>query len=449
MPQVLRTENDVENPHLARLYNRGITRGLNFYTKVQGSRVAGISILCEGARFDGDTACDGIIQVLYRGFVIPEFDSSGQRNWRFHDGRMTSIPDFNTVTANSSNNTFTSNSHNLSNNDVVKIIAEAPASQNPAVPGGLTEEKVKYYVISATTNTFKLSSTLGGSEINLTSNGSGTLRVYRANKGFDDAEQGRPEFFPNFNFTLSGICYIEWRLPERFGTEEDNPTEWEFILDGKQVKDITHSNEVLSFNTNAIKSTNNALISLDFYVNDAKMPLTYQHLGQTIPRFKGSSWTRFRDICDAQIPWSGGNNVQGVLVFATSSNFDINASNGSLYKSVSSSLAVAASESFANTILDSSIEVSVDVGQISVGYSTSNSASQNPNYAIRCDVDGKLYFVEGASVSAVGTWAQGDKIKVTLENRVFKAYQNEVPITNAPARVAPSASLYGIVYGGS
>jgi hypothetical protein len=74
-------------------------------------------------------------------------------------------------TADSSTDTITSTSHGYVNGTPVLV-----ESQGGSLPGGLSADTT-YYVINATTNTFKLSATLGGSAIDLTSNGTGRLRV--------------------------------------------------------------------------------------------------------------------------------------------------------------------------------------------------------------------------------------------------------------------------------
>lgn len=62
---------------------------------------------------------------------------------------------------------FTSNGHGLVNGDQITVTTAT------ALPAGMSLTTV-YYVISATTNTFKLSTTKGGSSINITDNGTGT-----------------------------------------------------------------------------------------------------------------------------------------------------------------------------------------------------------------------------------------------------------------------------------
>jgi hypothetical protein len=73
-----------------------------------------------------------------------------------------------------SDDTFTSASHGLSNGEAVRVEAELPSD---LLPGGLSTSTT-YYVIGATTNTYQLSATVGGSAVNITSDGTGAVRRY-------------------------------------------------------------------------------------------------------------------------------------------------------------------------------------------------------------------------------------------------------------------------------
>lgn len=70
--------------------------------------------------------------------------------------------------------TFTLASHGLTNGSGVRVYSEAT---NAGLPAGLSD-LLYYYVVNAATDTFQLSTTLGGSAVPLTSNGTGNLVVY-------------------------------------------------------------------------------------------------------------------------------------------------------------------------------------------------------------------------------------------------------------------------------
>jgi len=76
--------------------------------------------------------------------------------------------DGSTFTADSTTETLTSNGHNLTNGDQVYFTNAAGA-----LPGGISLS-INYYVVGKTTNTFQISTTSGGSALDITSNGSGT-----------------------------------------------------------------------------------------------------------------------------------------------------------------------------------------------------------------------------------------------------------------------------------
>jgi hypothetical protein len=67
--------------------------------------------------------------------------------------------------------TLTSNAHGLANNTLVGVYATTTMPA-PLIAGSM------YYVVNATTNNFKVSLTLGGAAIDLTTTGSGTLTYY-------------------------------------------------------------------------------------------------------------------------------------------------------------------------------------------------------------------------------------------------------------------------------
>ena len=71
------------------------------------------------------------------------------------------------VSANSGTDTFTASSHGLSNNQVLYFVTAG------SLPGNVSAA-TKYYVVNAATNTFQISTTSGGSVLDISSNGSGT-----------------------------------------------------------------------------------------------------------------------------------------------------------------------------------------------------------------------------------------------------------------------------------
>ncbi len=81
MPFTLRKENDSENPTLAVPYGHQITLGRLVYYDKENGRTKFISILGQGVM-------DGIDRVYMAGDIITEFDASGNRQWMFHPGTL-------------------------------------------------------------------------------------------------------------------------------------------------------------------------------------------------------------------------------------------------------------------------------------------------------------------------------------------------------------------------
>ena len=93
-----------------------------------------------------------------------------------------------TVTADATANTLTKNSHGLANTTPVMIMSDT------TIPAPLAADTV-YYVVSTATNTFQLASVSGGTAIDLTDAGSGTVEVYTgAGATLGDAGNPLPVF---------------------------------------------------------------------------------------------------------------------------------------------------------------------------------------------------------------------------------------------------------------
>jgi microcystin-dependent protein len=80
--------------------------------------------------------------------------------------------DYNEFTADSGTDFLTDTDHGLENGDIVLL-----SSVDDDLPDGLVANTI-YYVVNKTTNTFQLSLTSGGSAVDLSDNGSGTLHYH-------------------------------------------------------------------------------------------------------------------------------------------------------------------------------------------------------------------------------------------------------------------------------
>lgn len=285
MPFVLRKTKDESNPLLPDAWGVQQTVGRLVYWFYQGGRTYFLILFCRGGKY----GCDGLNFVRYKGVPIPEFQAGhtgdeAYRNWRLHRGTVTKqivVKDF---TANNTTDIFTSNAHGYVANTPVRM-----RSLGGALPAGLTAD-TKYWVINPTTNTYQLSSTDPATTTTLatfTTDGSGILKVWKADAGFDDPEQGRPQFFPELNLTFSNICYIEGMIPAAQSADEE-PTDFQFSLRCRRIADYDVNGTYLTNNFSA----NNARVFADILINELKRPLTRNHW---------SSWFNFKQSCDTTI----------------------------------------------------------------------------------------------------------------------------------------------------
>lgn len=110
-----------------------------------------------------------------------------------------------TFTADDSTDTYTASAHGLSDGTPVTV------SASTSLPTGLSANTT-YYVITSTTNTFQLSATYGGSAIDISSTGTGTLTVHvgesssndRYKNGLFFSKTDEPEAVPLVNFFTVG-----------------------------------------------------------------------------------------------------------------------------------------------------------------------------------------------------------------------------------------------------
>ncbi|MBX3267106.1 MAG: hypothetical protein KF831_10400 [Acidobacteria bacterium] len=146
----------------------------------------------------------GPVGVWYAGFNRPA------AKYRFYPGKFVADPDFKTFTANSATDVITCTAHGYSNGDmIIHLGGDLPA---PIVAGQI------YYVRDVTTDTYKIAETSGGAAINLTTNGSGTLTVFR-----NDPEQGiDPIFLQDHNHSNTAWIRVECPSGSEVGIPDAN-----------------------------------------------------------------------------------------------------------------------------------------------------------------------------------------------------------------------------------
>lgn len=125
--------------------------------------------------------------------------------------------------------------------------------------------------------------------------------------GYADPVQGRPEFFPEVDFTFSGRSYVEVLLPEELsGEEEDEPGEFEIFMRGLRV--MTYSLDALGRlkEEGPVFSANNSYVGIYLLREGGRLPLSRFH------RWAGS-WIDYRDVCDEVLSWDSGADYYGLV----------------------------------------------------------------------------------------------------------------------------------------
>ncbi len=142
----------------------------------------------------------GIIGAWFRGVNRPT------TKFKFYPGKQTPNPTIKTFTADSSTDTLTSTAHGYANGTQVFFTGSLPV---PILSNTI------YYVVNTATNTFQVAVTIGGSTIDLTSNGSGTLSVWA-----NDTTQGIDEIFSQ-DTSHSNTAWVRFECPS--GSESGIP----------------------------------------------------------------------------------------------------------------------------------------------------------------------------------------------------------------------------------
>lgn len=113
--------------------------------------------------------------------------------------------------------------------------------------------------------------------------------------GFTDSIQGRPTFFPELEFTFSGMAYIEVLLPEeRSADDGSEPSGMKFMVRGRKVQDYTVSFGNLVPSGVPVWSANNALVAADIITSFMGLPTS---------RIDGASWLAFKTRCSGILSW--------------------------------------------------------------------------------------------------------------------------------------------------
>lgn len=190
----------------------------------------------------------------------------------FHPGTQTAVPTLKTFTADNTTNVITSTAHGLNDGD--EIIMQ---------PGDLpapTAVDIVYFVRDKTTDTFKIALTSGGTAIDLTTNGSGTLQ-FRIN---DDPQAVDTVF--SSDSPHSGNAWIRAELASGLGdadTKATPPDNLSGIFRTTQVADYDDTGAQTGF----AYSTNPARQVADLILRLGERPTS---------RIDWDYWTAWRDF---------------------------------------------------------------------------------------------------------------------------------------------------------
>jgi hypothetical protein len=338
---------------------------------------------------------------------------------------------------------LTGGTSTLSRPSEVALVAGVDPTPSP-YPAGVAQHK-KLYVVNSSGNNIKVALSPGGVAVNWTSSQYllDNLKVYSANAGFFDPIQGRPEFFPNLNFTFSGIAYLEVNLPAEMSEIEEEPTKFKIYVRGKRLQNYDSTGLLadstgVAYNPLALPaqtkffSANNALVAMDIILNYMKVDKT---------RIDWPSWVAFRNHCDEQITWnSGSTEVLGNPAFT----FDdvVSPSLGVITKSTGTSAWDASALTSQSTNSLENIAVGgvlrgTGLLQLEIGLTRSATPPAslhhaNRLYSIHVDTSlggfGRLKVYEGASSTPIYEqltyMSEGDVFKIEVIGNSVNFYRN-------------------------
>lgn len=418
----LRDDQTQDNPFAARLYGLGITQGRLALYDYNGSQTTLISILAQGSRFRGDLPCSQAIRVLYSGFDLAEFDSLGNKQWRFHQGKVTTPPVYYPLdSVDTTANTIHRVAHPYLTGDLIAFHGRGVDAKAPAP----VIHNVQYMAYKVDADNYKVLAQSSGTPdlantVDLLDAGTNLDRVfsYKADAFYWDADQGRPEFFPTLNFTFAGLSYIEVRLPVDLSNGTDEPTNLKILMEGKLLQEITLSGGQIVFDTPITAEPNNALVAIDALHYDQGINLT---------RF-GQSWVDWRDRCDEIIDWVGGNDAPqepAVLNMFTHMSFD--ADNNILTKTGGTDGTMDRALTDVINADNASCEFTYTGGDLVTCYFTDQSPPTTHKHGINIEFD-TLSYNNNDVLSDITGVAISDKIRISYESGQLVIYKNSIPM---------------------
>lgn len=254
---------ETQNLFLAVAYGKHVVTGHLAKSNVSGaSGTHTITVQQMLGRGEWD-ACEGL---WFRGLQIDP------TKYVFRRGKQTAATVLKTFTASSATDTITCTGHGYANGDQVIIeIGGTP-------PSPLLARRI-YYVRDVTTNTFKLALTSGGAAIDLTTNGTGTLQIFR-----NDPDQGFDILFTE-DTPHSCVAWVRAELPQGVGdfdTKNSPPDGLKGIFRTLKVNDYDTAGNVtgFSYSTNPARQIADLILRLG---------------GRPASRIDWEAWCEWRD----------------------------------------------------------------------------------------------------------------------------------------------------------
>lgn len=264
---VLREPSEETNPTLpGGIYGKYITAGRLVYWSYDGAQTRFILFIGDGGLY----GLDSVSELQYNGNVLAQTVSSVPQ-WEFKRGTITAqIVPFLVSSVDYTGNAFTLNAHIFINGDRVRLKAS-----NGTMPGN-TASGTKYFIVNKTANTFQISLTENGTAVDLTTVGTGVLRVWKANTGFDDPLQGLNSFCPEVATTFNNIGYIAGKLPAGISQNElPNNSLFRVVGVGRRLMDYNAEGAPLGILTNANGFLSNPALQIpDVILNSLKRPIS-------------------------------------------------------------------------------------------------------------------------------------------------------------------------------
>lgn len=284
MPTILRQSNETQNPTLpGGVYGPYITAGIPVYYLFSGGRTRFIIMISDGGKYglaDLDLA-------EYKGVPLTDF--------RFHHGTFTkqispvAIANINAT----SDVVTTAAAHLFLDDDLVRF-----GSTNGALPPEISTE-LKYKISDKTSTTFKIKDADGTDYINFSTAGTGNLIVWKANAGWDDPDQGRPEFCPEFNSTFNNIAYVEGVLSEAHSHATNQPdwSDFRFAGTGRRLMDYDDEGNELGVIMGVNDAQKKQLSLVPLHVLDNYL---FSYKGK-FSRIDFASWREMRERAEVEI----------------------------------------------------------------------------------------------------------------------------------------------------